>query len=109
MNYIGLKNEGCVLRQKIINQYIEDNRIDFRNHVSIKTNIGTSVKFKETEDTNQQEQFLMKIAKYMKDVAIVKLINSLKSKNTGDFLTDSQGISVIFHELGVNMRYLGFI
>lgn len=53
--------------------------------------------------------FLVNAAKYLKEGAIPKLINALKSKNPGDFLTDSAGISAIFHEFGVNIRYLGFV
>jgi hypothetical protein len=49
------------------------------------------------------------VAEYLKEVAVPKLINVLKSNNPGDFLTDSSGISHIFHEHGINMRYLGFV
>lgn len=52
---------------------------------------------------------LKSIAAYIKDTAIIRLINALKSKNAGDYLTDSHGVSSIFHEYGVNMRYLGFV
>jgi|688.fasta_scaffold2831609_1 hypothetical protein len=51
----------------------------------------------------------MNAAKYLKEKAVPKLINALKSKNPGDFLTDSYGISSIFHEFGINLRYLGFV
>jgi hypothetical protein len=37
------------------------------------------------------------MARYLKDKAIIKLIEALKSKNAGDYLTDSKGLSAIFH------------
>jgi len=52
---------------------------------------------------------LHSMAKYIKETAVTNLIYALKSKNAGDYLTDSQGLSSIFHEYGVNMRYLGFV
>ena len=57
----------------------------------------------------EQEKFLQNAARYLKETAVPRLINALKSKNPGDFLTDSAGIAGVFHDFGVNMRYLGFV
>lgn len=47
------------------------------------------------------------MADYLQSEALNKLVSTLKSKNSGDYLTDSQGLSKVFHSHGVNMRYLG--
>jgi hypothetical protein len=41
LNYIGLEHEGCLLRHKLLDQYIEDNNVDFKLTPPINTNIGT--------------------------------------------------------------------
>lgn len=48
------------------------------------------------------------MALYLKETAIVKLIESLKTKGQS-YLTDSKGISHVFHQFGVNLRYLGYV
>ncbi len=53
-----------------------------------------------------ETKMLQEMASYLKEVAIVKLINYLKQFGS-KALTDSQGISTAFHKFGVNMRYLG--
>ena len=49
------------------------------------------------------------MAAYLKQVAVPKVTAALKSKNAGDYMTDSKGISSLFHKYGVNMRYLGLV
>lgn len=97
------------MRGKIINQYVEDNHIDFNVTPPINTNIETETKFIPGPRHEEQVAFLKNIAEYLKEVAVPRLINVLKSNNPGDFLTDSSGISSIFHEHGINMRYLGLV
>ena len=47
------------------------------------------------------------MSSYLLNEALSNLANTLKSKTGGDYLTDSQGLSQVFHSHGVNMRYLG--
>ncbi len=46
---------------------------------------------------------------FLKNEAITKLINFLKLKGNVDYLTDSSNLSNVFHQYGVNMRYLGAV
>ena len=73
----------------------------------INPNIGTSIRFKPSQKTEKQEKQLSAISNFIKEEALNRLAEALKSKTGGDYLTDSQGLSQIFHEHGVNMRYLG--
>lgn len=106
---MGIEHEGCVIRHKLLGQFIEDNKIDFSVAAPINTNIGTDTRVLPGIHQEEQEKFLMNVARYLKETAIPRLINALKSKNPGDFLTDSAGIAGVFHDFGVNMRYLGFV
>lgn len=51
MNYPGLENEACVLRHKLITQFLSDKRLDLQNFPGINVNIGTDVKFKKSIKT----------------------------------------------------------
>lgn len=47
------------------------------------------------------------MASFLQEEALNRLASTLKSKAGGDYLTDSQGLSKVFHSHGVNMRYMG--
>jgi len=75
----------------------------------INPNIGTPIRFKPSQKTEKQEKQLSAISSFIKEEVLLRLAEALKSKTGGDYLTDSQGLSQIFHEYGVNMRYLGHL
>ena len=47
------------------------------------------------------------MATYLEDEALSNLAMTLRSKSGGNDLTNSEGLSKVFHSHGVNMRYLG--
>jgi len=51
LNYPGLENEACVLRHKLITQFLSDKRLDLHHFTGINVNIGTDVKFKQSSKT----------------------------------------------------------
>jgi protein TIF31 len=74
--------------------------------VKINVNLETGISFTRNAETDKQEQQLKDMAKFLRQVCIPKLINSLAFTDKR-LLSDSRGIAQAFHKHGVNMRYLG--
>lgn len=105
MNYLGSENEGCVLRQELIQGFLKEKGKE--SVLPINPNIATSNQYKQSEKTEKQEQQIRVISNYLQQDALTNLAATLKSKAGGDYLTDSAGLSKVFHSNGVNMRYMG--
>lgn len=55
----------------------------------------------------EREDNLKVLGKYLKEVAVEKLIKDLKSSE--GVPTDSESLKKAFHSHGINMRYLGYV
>jgi len=64
------------------------------------------VDFIRTAEIDKQEQQLRNIATFLREVCIPKLITALSTTDK-KLLSDTRGLTEVFHRYGVNMRYLG--
>lgn len=108
LNYPGGENETCVIRPELIRSFRAMKAEKGEEVGKINTNIGTELNFVKEEHFLTQENLLKEIADYLKSVAVTNLIESIKRK-PNQCLTDNANASKMFHEWGVNLRYLGLV
>lgn len=114
-NYLGAENHTCVLRHELIDLYKESLQPQQPElkilgpkplEVKINVNLETGIQFTRTSETEKQEELLKTLAKFLRETCIPKLIASLTSTDKR-LLSDTRGLTEVFHKHGVNMRYLG--
>eukprot|EP01017_Pseudomicrothorax_dubius_P027676 TRINITY_DN3223_c0_g3_i3.p1 TRINITY_DN3223_c0_g3~~TRINITY_DN3223_c0_g3_i3.p1 ORF type:complete len:267 (-),score=104.62 TRINITY_DN3223_c0_g3_i3:3-803(-) len=74
--------------------------------IRLNTNIGTTAKLGPMEKLDEQRKELEAIAKFVTESCIQTLINEVAAGEV-PFPCDSRGLADLFHQNGVNMRYIG--